>query len=222
MASPFAMKKAIVDTGVRLYQRGMVAGTDGNISVRLDSDRIMMTPSGLPKGRLTPEDMVMIDVRGKHLQGKWQASSEMLMHLLVYDRRPDVTACIHSHAPYATAFAVAGVELGQDILPEVVLAVGPIPLTTYAAPGTDAVPKAIEPHVEKSNAFLLRNHGLLTVGRTLDEAYHRHELVEHLARIVHLARQLGNVEAIPSDDFTRLKRIRDKLDEVWDKKSQGG
>ena len=219
MGSPFTIRKTIADAGVRLYQRGFLAGTDGNLSVRLDDDRIMITPSGVPKGYLRPDDMVIVDVNGKHLQGQGQASSESAMHLFVYRSRSEVKACVHSHAPYSTAFAVAGISLGEDILPEVVVFVGNIPLTDYAQPGTEEVWKSIEPYIETSNAFLLRNHGLLTIGRSLEEACNRHEVVEHYARILFLARQLGNVDAIPSEDFARLETMRQKLDKAWDKKS---
>jgi L-fuculose-phosphate aldolase len=219
MAPLFTMKKAVVEIGRRLYNRGMIAGTEGNISVRLEDNRIIITPSGLAKDRLSPEDIVIVDNNGKHLEGGKKASSELLMHLFIYKSRPEITACIHSHPPYATAFAVAGVPLAEDILPEVALFVGNIPLTYYAPPGTDAVPKSLEPHIETSNAFLLRNHGLLTIGRTLEEAFNRHETVEHYARIVLLARRLGSVEAIPSEDFQRLEKMRSKLDETWDSKS---
>lgn len=213
------MKKALVDIGQRLYAREFVSGTDGNFSVKLDDDRILITPAGVAKGRLAPNDLVLVDQNGKQLQGKNKPSSEMAMHLIVYRNRPDIRACVHAHPPHATAFAVAGVHLAEDILPEVVVAVGGIPLTDYAPPGTDAVPKSIERYLESNNAFLLRNHGLLTIGRSLDEAYHRHEVVEHYARIVLLARQLGNVEAIPSDDFARLEKMRRALDDAWNKES---
>lgn len=193
----------------------MLAGTDGNISVKLDDDRIMITPSGVPKGRMSPDEMVIVDINGKHLQGNKKASSEMLMHLAVYKARPEIKSCVHSHAPYATAFAAAGIELKEDILPEVVVFIGAIPLTDYAPPGTDAIPKSLEPYLDNHNAFLLRNHGLLTIGHDLNEAFNRHETVEHFAKIVHLARQLGNVNSIPSDDFKRLEKMRAKLDEAW-------
>lgn len=218
MASPFVLKKHLTEYGHRLYQRGFLAGADGNISVRLDDDRVMVTPSGIAKGFMTPDDAVIVDFAGKVRQGSHQASSELLMHLFVYQAREDVFACVHSHAPFATSFAVAGIALPEDVLPEVVLTVGKIPLTDYAPPGTDAVPKSLEPHIESANAFLLRNHGLLTLGRNLEEAYNRHETVEHLARIVYQARHLGNIDAIPSDDFQRLERMRSRLDEFWDKK----
>jgi len=213
------IRKEMAEIGRRLYERGMLAGSDGNISVRLDEDRVMITPSGLAKGRMTPDDLVIVNFAGKLLQGKGKPSSEMAMHLAVYREREDIQACVHSHAPHATSFAVAGIPLGEDILPEVVLFVGKIPLTDYAPPGTDAVPKSLEPHLENSNAFLLRNHGLLTIGRSLEEAYNRHETVEHYAHIVALARRLGNVDTIPSEDFQRLEKMRARLDKFWDQKS---
>lgn len=209
------MRKAMADFGRRLYDQGMIAGTDGNLSIRLDDDRILITPSGLPKGRLAAEDMVIVDINGKHLQGSHKASAELAMHLLVYQRRSEVNACIHAHPPYATAFAISGIALESDVLPEVVVSVGRIQLTDYAGPGTDEVPKSIEPHIDTCNAFLLRNHGLLTIGRSLEEAYNRHEVVEHYARIVLLAKHLGKIDAIPGDDFKRLERIRENLDKTW-------
>jgi L-fuculose-phosphate aldolase len=218
MASPFIMKNDLIEIGRLMYQQKMIAGTDGNISVKLDDDRIMITPSGLPKGNLKPEDIVIVDINGKHLQGNLKASSESLMHLFVYKNRPGIKACVHSHAPYITAFAVAGIHLAEDILPEVVVSIGGIPLTDYAPPGTDAVPKCLEPYIAANNAFVLRNHGLLTIGRSLNEAFFRHETVEHYARIVHLARQLGNIDSIPSDDFKRLEKMRQKLDDTWSQK----
>jgi len=219
MSSPINTKKAIVDVGQLLYHNGMLAGTDGNISVRLDQDRIMVTPSNFAKGRLSPDDMVVVNSVGKLLEGQNRPSSELPMHLFVYKKRPDIAACVHSHPPYATAFAVAGISLVDDILPEAELLLGHIPLTDYAPPGTDAVPKSLEPHIENNTAFLLRNHGLLTIGGTLEEAFNRHEVVEHHARIVYLARLLGNVEVIPSEDFRRLEKRRQKFDEIRGRKS---
>ncbi len=215
MTSPFTIKKQITVIGRKLADRGLIAGTDGNISIRLDDDRILITPAGLAKGELSTEDIVTVDINGKKLQGSREPSSEMLMHLFVYKNRPEIKACVHAHPPQATAFAVAGVDLADDILPEVVLFVGKIPLTDYAPPGTDELPKSLEPYIENSNAFLLRNHGLLTIGRSPEEAYNRHETVEHYAKIVHLARGLGSLNRIPAEDFERLERIRCNLDKTW-------
>jgi len=208
MALVLSLANDMVEIGRILYERGLVAGAEGNISVRLDNDRILVTPSGLCKGRLSSDDLVLVDFEGRQLEGTNAASSELPMHLHVYRKRDDVRSCVHSHAPYATAYAVAGIDLPADILPEVALFLGRIPLTEYAPPGTEAVGHALDPFLNECNAFLLRNHGLLTIGTGLEEALVRHETVEQYARIVHLARQLGNVDAIPAADLERLEKMR--------------
>ena len=204
----------IIEVGRLLYQRRLISATEGNISVRLDNNRIMLTPSGFPKGRMRVEDLVVVDGAGRQVEGTNSASSELPMHLHVYRLRPELNACVHSHAPYATSFAVAGVDLASTFLPEIVLSVGAIALTEYAPPGTDAVGASLDPFLARSNAFILRNHGLLTVGRNLEQAFNCHETVEHYARIVHLARQLGNINAIPADEFQRLERMRNDLENM--------
>ncbi len=212
MSSEFDLKKDIIRFGQQLAEKQMVAGSDGNISARIDETQIVITPSGFAKGRLEIDDLVVVDMSGRVIKGKYQPSSEMAMHLFAYQKRPDIGACIHAHPPYATAFAVAGVKLESDILPEVVVFVGDIPLTAYAPPGTEAVPKALAPFIEKNNAFLLSNHGLLTIGRSLTEAYNRHETVEQYARIIHLARQLSpDIRHIPSADYERLVVLQRQL-----------
>jgi len=211
MLTELEYRHQIVEIGRRLAERQMVAGADGNLSARLPDGRILITPSGLAKGRLRPEDLVIIDRLGHKLEGARSASSESAMHLAAYQSRPDIGACVHAHPPYATSFAVAGMELPADILPEVVVTVGPVPLTEYAPPGTPAVPAALAPFLPDHDAFLLRGHGLLSLGADLEEAFLRHETVEHFARILHLARQLGNVDRIPDDDYARLHELRLKL-----------
>jgi L-fuculose-phosphate aldolase len=211
MLAEIEYRQQIVEIGRRLAERQMVSGADGNISTRLPDGRILITPSGLAKGRLRPDDLVIVDPHGQKLEGSRSASSESPMHLAAYKMRPDINACVHAHPPYVTSFAVAGEELPYDVLPEVVVCVGPVPLTEYAPPGTSAVPDSLAPFLPDHVAFLLRNHGLLTIGRNLEEAYLRHETVEHFARILHLARQLGNVERIPEEDLERLEELREKL-----------
>jgi L-fuculose-phosphate aldolase len=181
------------------------------MSIRLDSERILITRSGVAKGRMTENDIVVVNPQGGHIKGDGEPSSEMLMHLFVYRERPDIMACVHAHPPHATAFAVAGIPLEANILPEVVVYVGEIPLAGYASPGTDAVPKSLAPFVKNHNAFLLANHGLLTIGRNLEEALNRHETVEQFARILSLARQLGPVSHIPHKDIERLTATRQAL-----------
>jgi L-fuculose-phosphate aldolase len=155
--------------------------------------------------------MVVIDSRGDRLEGTRKASSEAAMHLFAYAQRPEITACVHSHAPHATAFAVAGEPLPENVLPEVILSVGPMPLTEFAQPGTKAVPDSLAPYIRQANAFLLGNHGVLTVGTTLDEACNRHETVEHYARILWLARQIGDVRHLSETDFRLLQEIRQTI-----------
>lgn len=211
MISPEQARQKLVEVGRRLYDRGMLAGTDGNLSTRLSDSNILVTPSGAAKGNLSPDDLVVVDLQGNHVSGHRRASSESAMHLSMYRLRPDIGACVHSHAPHATAFAAAGRPLPYDILPEVVLFVGPIPLTEYAPPGTLAVPESLAPFAADHDAFLLRNHGLLTVGVDLDEALHRHETVEHYAHILWLALALGHVSTIPADDCRRLDTMRNEM-----------
>lgn len=207
-------RSQIVRIGQRLQENGFIAGTDGNISVRLNPDRILMTPAGKAKGRLSPEQLVVVTLDGARVEGTEAPTSEMAMHLEVYRARPDINACVHSHPPYATAFAVAGTPVPDDVLPEVVVFVGAVPICEYAPPGTDAVPKSLTPYVASHNAFLLRNHGLLTIGQSLEQASNRHETVEHYARILWLAKQLGdpNWNRIPREDFMRLERIRNQVE----------
>jgi L-fuculose-phosphate aldolase len=198
----------IVAVGRILTERGMIAGSGGNISLRLDSDRILITPAGAFKGRLTGDELVVISPDGRLLEGNGKPSSEMLMHLTVYRERPDILACIHAHPPYATAFAVVGRELDHTVLPEIALLVGPIPLTDYAPPGTDAVPQALAPYVKSHDAFLLRNHGLLTIGDSIETALNRFEMVEHLAQVLSIAAPLGRIQQIPPGELNRLTTHR--------------
>jgi len=212
MSLDLDIKKQIIVIGQKLAKRGMVAGSDGNISARLDKTHIVITASGKAKGFLTVGDLVIVDMEGMVIEGNCQPSSELAMHLAVYHKRPEINACVHAHPPYATSFAVVGIRLEKDILPEVVVFVGAIPLIKYAPPGTEAVPEALAPHLEGNNAFLLSNHGLLTIGRTLEEAYQRHETVEQYAKIVHLAHQLGEIRHIPAEDYSRLDELRRQLE----------
>lgn len=213
MNSPLTDVNQLLGAGRRLDARGFIAGNDGNLSIRRADGTILITASGLPKGRLTPNDIVVVDPEGNRLSGAGRASSESAMHLFVYRMRSECRACVHSHPPYATAAAVAGRELPEDVLPEVTVFVGPIALTEYAPPGTEAVPRSLAPFIANHDAFLLRNHGLLTIGRTMDEALNRHETVEQFARIYHLAIQAGAVGRIPDSDLARLRAMRRQLAE---------
>jgi len=203
-------RNLIVEFGRRLYQNGFVPGTDGNLSVRVD-DNILITPSGAAKGYMTPADPVLIDPDGNLLDGHKKPSSETLMHLYVYKNRPDIGACCHAHPPYATAFSIIGRPLPSDVLPEVILSLGDIPLTEYAPPGTEAVPASLEKFIDGHAAFILRNHGVLTIGTDMEEAYNRMETVEHFAKIFYIAQGAGDINHLDKSETERLRKIAEAL-----------
>lgn len=206
-----AERTLMVEIGRRLYRNGFVPGTDGNISGLVDRDKMLITPSGSAKGFLKPEDLILVDPSGGLISGDRKPSSEMLMHLFVYQRRPDIKACCHAHPPYATAMSIIGRGLPPDILPEVILSVGDIPLTDYAPPGTEAVPQALEPFINDHVAFMLRNHGVLTIGRDLEEAFYRMETVEHFAKIFYIARGAGEIDHLDNPEIERLRKIAEAI-----------
>jgi len=209
--SEFEARRGIVEIGRRLWQRGYVASNDGNISVRLDADRILVTPSGLSKGFLSQTDPVVVAPDGRKLSGALEPTSELPLHLAVYSRRREVTAVVHAHPPVATGYAVARVPLGQCILPEVVLTLGSVPTADYATPSTDAVVESVARYIDDYSAILLANHGALALGRTLDEAYFRMETIEHFAQIALTARQLGGASPLTPGEVQDLAEIRERL-----------
>ncbi len=187
-----AMREEICEIGRRIWQRVYVAANDGNISVRLNANEILATPTGVSKGFLTPDMLVVIDRAGNKLRGTMQPSSELKMHRAFYDARPDVRAVCHAHPITATGFAVAGLSLDRCTLPEVVITLGSVPLAKYGVPGSDELTQDIlDNYVRDYDAFLLANHGVVTIGQTLMNAYYKMETVEHFAQITLVARQLG-------------------------------
>lgn len=203
-------REAIVDVCRRLWQAGLIAGPDGNVSVRLRDGNVLVTPSGLSKVDVLPEQLAMLTLDGDQVAGPLPASSEVRMHLRVYRRRADVHAVVHAHPPTATAFAVAGEDFMAPVLPEVILQMGGVPLVPYATPGTDAVPDALVPFLERHDAFLLANHGATTVGGTLREAHQRMESLEHAARIIATARALGRVIGLTEEQARPLYVARER------------
>jgi L-fuculose-phosphate aldolase len=200
-----ATRDAIVDVCHRLYERGLIAGPDGNVSVRLATGAIVITPSGRSKGRVTADSLIVVDSTGRVLEGDTRPSSEMRMHLRIYARRADVNAVVHAHPPTATGFGVAGLSITAPVLPEVILQMGAVPLVPYATPGTDALPDSMEPFLMQHDAFLLANHGATTVGPTLEVAHQRMESLEHAARILFVARSLGTVNELSAADVMALR-----------------
>jgi L-fuculose-phosphate aldolase len=204
-----ANREAIVDVCRRLYERGLVAGHDGNVSVRLPNGLILVTPAGISKRSLAPDDLVVVDGAGS-VQGSGRPSSEIGMHLRIYERRPDTLAVVHAHPPTATGFAVAGEGFMAPVLPEVILQMDEVPLLRYATPGTDAVADSIEQCLMAGHsAFLMANHGATTLGATLTEAHQRMESLEHAARILLTARLLGRVNELSASDVGALRGPRE-------------
>jgi len=189
----------------------LIAGPDGNVSVRIARDHVVATPRGFSKADVEEHDLVLLTLEGTKIGGKHEASSEIAMHLAAYRARPDVFAVVHAHPPIATAFAVSGQGLPGDVLPELAIQVGEVPLVPYATPGTDALPDAMKPFLPNYDAFLLANHGVTTLGRTLMEAHQRMESVEHSANILLTARLLGRVNALDVDDVRVLEAARRRV-----------
>jgi L-fuculose-phosphate aldolase len=201
-----SIAQAIVRICHRLYERGLIAGPDGNVSARLSDGSILITPSGRSKIDVDVESLVRVDAEGRVLEEGGRPSSEMKMHLRAYARRPDIRAVVHAHPPTATGFAVAGESFVAPVLPEVILQMGTVPLVPYATPGTDALPDCMEPFLPHYDALLLANHGATTFGSTLEIAHQRMESLEHAARILLVARTLGNVKELRADDVLALRR----------------
>jgi L-fuculose-phosphate aldolase len=212
--------RQIQSAGKRLSKKQLVAGSDGNISVRLDQERILITPSGLRLDDLDTDDIVMLSLDGLTASGQHKPSSEAAAHLHFYRERPDIEAVVHAHPPYVTAYAVAGVVPEWRALPEMVVLVGPVAHTPYAPPGTSQVPDALRPFTPDHNAFVLSNHGLITIGRSLDQAMARIEHVEHSARILYLSKFLGAPQRLPESELERLEALRRSLQEQPDSRTR--
>ena len=202
------LRRQICAIGQRMYARGLVVAAEGNLSVRLDTERILVTPAGCCKGDLAPEDLLIIDLNGKTLGGSQRPSSEMQMHLLYYRSRSDVRAICHAHPPTATGFATAGRALEEAVLPEVVVCLGKIPLAPYGTPGTWELCAGLEPLVHHYDAILLENHGVVTCGPDLVTAFQRMETVEHFARVMLTAEALGGPHLLPRTEVQKLVAAR--------------
>lgn len=195
--------------GKLLYDRGYVAANDGNLSMKVEPDRLLVTPSGVSKGRLTPDMLLVTDLEGNVLEGNRHPSSETKMHLAVYRGRPDVGAVVHAHPPVSTAFAVCRRGMETPYLSELVTGLGAVPCTpSFAMLSTDQVPRSVEPYLADHCAVLLANHGALTWGEDLWEAFDRMETVEHTAKILLNARLLGDLVALTQEETAELRSMQ--------------
>lgn len=204
------IKKDIVEVGRRMYARHFIAGGDGNISVLREDGLIMATPTGMSKGFLEPDDIVVTDMSGKKVKGKKEPSSELLMHLVCYRNRPDVKAVVHAHPPVCTGFAVAGLPLDKALLAEVIVTFGCIPIAPYGTPSTEELATNVEEYIKKHDALLLANHGALTVGHELFATYFKMETLEHYAQINLVARLLGRENVLPAHEISKLAALRSR------------
>src|SRR5262245_3519132 len=204
------LRQDIVEIGRRLWARGYVASNDGNVSVRLGADRLLMTPASVCKGFMTPDMMVITDLDGRLIEGApgRKPSSEAMMHLVAYRHRPDVGAVVHAHPPLATGFAVAGIPLDRAVLAEVVTTLGSIPIADYGTPSTQELPDAVRKYIKAHDGLLLANHGALTVAGELFAAYYKMETIEHFARISLVARLLGRERLLSREEVERLQGLR--------------
>jgi len=200
----------------QLAERGLIAGQDGNLAVRLGPDRVLVTPTGVIKALVGPADMVLVDLHGRKRRGRHNPTSELDLHLRILTRRPDVGAVVHAHPPVATGFAVAGQDFHIFVLPELILQCGEVPLVPYGTSGTRELGDRLEPHLAGHQAWLLANHGAVTVGATLDAAWIRMESLEHAARIIFAARALGRVSELSPEAVARLETQRDRAREERD------
>lgn len=200
-------KRKMCEIGKRMYERGFVAANDGNISIRSESGELLITPTGVSKGFMKPEMIVRIDEKGNKLdKNSMEPSSETKVHLKVYQENKKNGAVVHAHPPHATAFAVAGKSLDKKILPEAIISLGVVPVAKYATPSTDELPESIEKFIDDYNAVLLENHGALTWGEDLKQAYFRMETVEFYARIMMLTENLSERE-LSDSEMARLKQV---------------
>lgn len=198
----------IIEICKRVHANGWVASNDGNISIRTGPNTVICTPKGMSKGYLTADQLVKVDIDGNKLEGELKASSEVKMHIDVYKNKKGVNSAVHAHPPYATAYAVAGIPLDQCVIPEIIVSLGSIPLTKYGTPSTTEIPDSIRDYLGDHNAFLMENHGALTIGGDVYQAYYRMESMELFARISLLAKTLGNVNTISEENVQKIMDMR--------------
>ncbi|MBE6878735.1 MAG: class II aldolase/adducin family protein [Ruminococcaceae bacterium] len=209
----YEIKQLMCEIGRRVYDRRMVASNDGNFSVKLNDNEFLCTPTGVSKGFMTPEFICKVDAKGNVLEANpgFRPSSEIKMHMRIYEKRPDVNAVVHAHPVYATAFAICGMPLEAPIMPEAVIFLGGVPLAKYGTPSTMEVPDSIEEFLPYYDQVLLENHGALAWGADLLSAYHKLESVEFYAELMYKSRMIGNPKSLNDEQVAKLYEIRKNM-----------
>lgn len=204
------LRRDICEVGRRMYNRHLISGMDGNISVLRENGTIMTTPTGMSKGFLKPDELVITDINGKKLEGKKEPSSELLLHLVCYRNRPDVRSVVHAHPPTCTGYAVAGIPLNKALLAEIIVTFGCIPIAPYGTPSTEELANSVDELIKKHDALLLSNHGAITVGQDLFTTYFKMETIEHYANISLVANMLGSEKVLPAHEVSKLAALRSR------------
>ena len=212
MKTDWEARRDIIACARQVYDKGIVAATDGNISYRMMTDRVMITPSGTSFSNLSSDDLVYVDIDGNILSFGQKPSSELPMHLEIYRQRPAVNAIIHAHPPFATALTLAGVSLAEPILPEVVMMFGKIPTAPYATPSTQESAESIRHLIKDHDAILLDHHGAVTYAESLEEAFYKMEKLEHAAKTILAARSIGTPKALDEEQKRKLKELKKDSD----------
>jgi L-fuculose-phosphate aldolase len=197
-------RNALIEICHKVYDKGFVSAYDGNISLLTENNSILITRSAVSKGDVKDSDIMEIDFAGNIINGTGKISTEYKIHLYAYSKRPEVNAIVHCHPTYATAFAAAGKGLTAPVFPEVILTLGKVPLCKYATPSTDELPLSMEPYIDHAWAFLLQNHGAVTLGKTLRDAYFKMEKLEHAAKTLFITRMLGGENELPPERVKEL------------------
>lgn len=209
--SEWKLREEMCEIGRRVYNKGFAAANDGNISYRLGEDRVLCTPTRVSKGFMKPDDLCIVDMDGKQVSGKRKRSSEILLHLAVMKTRPDVKSCVHCHPPHATAFAVAHEPIPKCTMPEFEIFLGEVAITPYETPGGQAFADTVVPYVKDTDVIILANHGTITAGVDLMDAYFKTEIIDAYCRILILTKQLGRVNYYSDDKAAELLKLKPRL-----------
>ena len=213
------LKSSMIEVSKLMHSKGFVCATDGNISIKVGKDRYLITPSGINKAFLKPADLIVIDEKAKVISGnkKYKPSTEWRMHLKAYKMRPDINAVIHAHPPYVTAYTIADVKLPADILPETILTMGNIPITSYSTPTSPDNADIIEEHIKSYDAVVLKRHGVITVGKDIYSAYNKLEKLEHTAITAVVAKMIGEPLPLPKEEVEKLLAMGAQMGFLSDK-----